>query len=194
MPREPATSPAAPHLSEVRQRGSAHTRTRHRSARPNDAAFQQRTARGGRAALPTRLRTRARRAGQRWMVGGARWAWQQRPRRPAGAVIQRAGSARAWLASPEHSAPACPGWDDCPRHARLAARMPGSPRTGRYGPSASGGLTSEPRCHLSPVTCLAEPLHAGLAGGPVRRVSADGGVRAKSPEYGCNPGQRLMCR
>jgi hypothetical protein len=39
--------------------------------------------------LPPRLHVRARQVGQRWAVGGVRWAWQRRPRRPAGAVIQR---------------------------------------------------------------------------------------------------------
>ena len=37
----PATSPAAPHPSQVPQRNAAQPPTRHRSARPNDAAFQQ---------------------------------------------------------------------------------------------------------------------------------------------------------
>jgi hypothetical protein len=46
---------------------------------------RQRTACGGRAPLaPTPAGTRARRAGQRWVVGCARWAWTHRPRRQAG--------------------------------------------------------------------------------------------------------------
>jgi hypothetical protein len=36
-----------------------------------------------------RMRIRARQAGQRWVVGGARWAWTHRPHRPTGALVQR---------------------------------------------------------------------------------------------------------
>jgi hypothetical protein len=62
---------------------------RSRTTRP----FQQRTARGDRAALaPTPAGTRSRRAGQRWVVGGARWAWTHRPRRQAVGLVGRSAS------------------------------------------------------------------------------------------------------
>jgi hypothetical protein len=65
-------------------------RPRRCCAKPNDAAFQQRTARGGRAPLaPTPADIRARRAGQRWVVGCARWAWTHRPRRQAVGLVEQ---------------------------------------------------------------------------------------------------------
>jgi hypothetical protein len=36
-----------------------------------------------------RLRTRARQAGKRWLVGCARWTWTHRPRRQAVGLIQQ---------------------------------------------------------------------------------------------------------
>jgi hypothetical protein len=38
---------------------------------------------------PPRLRTRARQAGQRWLVGYARWTWTHRPHRQAVGLIEQ---------------------------------------------------------------------------------------------------------
>jgi hypothetical protein len=36
-----------------------------------------------------RLRTRARQAGQRWLVGGAHWSWTHRTRRQAVGLVEQ---------------------------------------------------------------------------------------------------------